>query len=518
MCKDMNDYITQDEPFGPIDTVDIDDGDIDVLQALFEQHNRLYQDLRRRPSIIIGRKGSGKTAYLRSVFFDKQYSFYTEIKTPQAFGEVINMIQKVTKDALFPETVAEIWEIVIWVSVFSTIKKHLKSVDDKAIINDYLSKIGIRDEDNIDSVLWAVADIFSERLKEKPLGVISELLRRFDKVNFNDARDVVKSFLLQTNKNFVILMDSMENLDLEIPTVHRSLQGLLKLIGSMNKPKDVVDVRFCLPAEIYHSFSNEISSNPNKDFRRSLVLQWTAPELISIGSQRLKIFFSLYNNRLFEKAKYLDPAKKENAIKIFSLALPTTIHNQYGFSENTLAYIIRHTQLLPRHFLMLLNSIFSFVKKHRKQSLEIAEEDVRAGIRQIEERIVTEIYVAFKSRYPVAEKVCKACIPELEHHFTLGKLQKVFTQYGKKHFGYDDFSDFKRMLLEIGAVGRYISETNVYYKAVFEYIVPHELVTSVDDTYCLHPIFSGIYSHGKNSKPVYPYGSELDDEDYRDNE
>ena len=33
-------YITKDEPFGPIDSTDIDIRDVDVLEKLFEQHNR----------------------------------------------------------------------------------------------------------------------------------------------------------------------------------------------------------------------------------------------------------------------------------------------------------------------------------------------------------------------------------------------------------------------------------------------------------------------------------------------
>lgn len=61
MFEIIRPYITKDEPFGPIDSVDIDSKDIDVLNGLFERHNWLYKNIRHRPSIIIGRKGSGKT-------------------------------------------------------------------------------------------------------------------------------------------------------------------------------------------------------------------------------------------------------------------------------------------------------------------------------------------------------------------------------------------------------------------------------------------------------------------------
>ena len=65
MLNSISPYITKDEPFGPIDSVDIDSTDLNALKLLFEQHNWTYKNLRNRPSIIIGRRGSGKTYYLQ---------------------------------------------------------------------------------------------------------------------------------------------------------------------------------------------------------------------------------------------------------------------------------------------------------------------------------------------------------------------------------------------------------------------------------------------------------------------
>ena len=73
VLKTVGHYITRDEPFGPIDSGDIDSSDAKALLMLFDKHNWIYKNLRSRPSIIIGRRGSGKTHYLRSVIFDNQY-------------------------------------------------------------------------------------------------------------------------------------------------------------------------------------------------------------------------------------------------------------------------------------------------------------------------------------------------------------------------------------------------------------------------------------------------------------
>ena len=285
-------YITRDEPFGPIDSVDIDPRDTDVMNRLFERHNWIYKNLDQRPSIIMGRKGAGKTYYLRTVFFDKQYDFYTEIRTAHVLGHISSVIQGMTQDAVFPETLSELWETILWTCVLSEIRKPaLLSSENLYTVNAYLDKVGVQENDTVDDVLWKIANLFDEVLDRDPRDGISEILRRFDRDTFEDARSVVLDSLKSTKKNFVILMDSLDDFRLDIDSVSHSLQGLLKFVGSMNKPRDVVDIRFCLPSELFHRII-KISSNPNKDFRRALKLQWTASELVLIGAQRLMYFLA----------------------------------------------------------------------------------------------------------------------------------------------------------------------------------------------------------------------------------
>jgi hypothetical protein len=51
MLNTIRPYITKDEPFGPIDSLDIDSHDVKAIKLLFEQHNWIYKNLRNRPSI-----------------------------------------------------------------------------------------------------------------------------------------------------------------------------------------------------------------------------------------------------------------------------------------------------------------------------------------------------------------------------------------------------------------------------------------------------------------------------------
>jgi hypothetical protein len=516
----MKPYITRDEPFGPIDSTDIDLRDINALEKLFEQHNRIYKHLHHRPSIIMGRKGSGKTSYLRTVFFDKKYDFFTEIRTAHVLGHISKVIQRITGKAVFPETLAELWEMILWVCVLSEIRKYpLLSQDKLSLVSVYLEKVGVRDTSTVDDVLWKLASIFDQVMEENPNDGITEIIRRFDRVTFDNTVMAVVDSLKAAEKNFVILMDSLDDFQLDIESVSNSMMGLLKFVGSMNKPRDVVDIRFCLPTELYRRII-KISSNPNKDFRRSLKLQWTAGELILIGAQRLKTYLELYYPEYLKRLLPLDLTGRTDALKLFHAVLPKTITNHAGFQEETIAYILRHTQLLPRHFLMLLNSIFrSTGGTQGLNPFPISEARILNGIRQVEERIVTEIFVAFKLIHPTAEAVCKRCIPELGHKFSMGDLHRIYTRKGKAVFDGENLFEFQRMLLEIGAMGRVRpgKATDIYIQGNFEYTVEHEIAISQDDDLCIHPLFSGIFGNDAKDRPVYPYGSDLDHEDYREN-
>jgi hypothetical protein len=377
----------------------------------------------------------------------------------------------------------------------------------------------INKSDSLDTILWKLASLYREVMETNPKNGALEVLRRFDQKNFEGAKSAGIESLKSTNKKLVILMDSLEDFKLNIESVGRALEGLLKFAGSMNNPKDVVDIRICLPTELTRKIF-EISSNALKDFDHELRLEWTPSELILIGAQRLMYFIGLYYPHLIPRKSPLEELKRSEALGLFRVVLPEKITNLSGYQENSISYILRHTQLLPRHFIMLLNSIFKGTTV--TQSLNpfpVSEEKIINGVRQVEERIVKEIFGAFRMMHPTAEETCKRCLPHLSHIFSVGKLQEVYNRHGKAVYDGGTFFEFRQMLTEIGAVGKVIhgTETNLYIKGKFRYTIGQELHISYDDELCIHPLFSGIYrSNSEQEHPVYPEGNDLNDRDYRD--
>lgn len=510
----LKNYITPSEPFGPINASEIVESE--ARKILFEVHNNLYKSLHQRPSVVIGRKGSGKTAYLQSSYFDKTYDFVIEVDTDQALIAVINSVEKLSKGTVFAESVASLWETILWIPMLCHISGNV-SKGTSRIIDDYLAKIGVRARGTIDEILWNIVDVMAERQKEKTTGVVADILRRTDTITFNEVKQAVHNELESSKKRAIMLVDSLEDFHLDVDSVAIAIQGLLKCIGRANTPTSRADIRFCIPAEQYYQFA-AISSNHNKDFRRELLLHWIMPELLAVAASRLLIYFELYEPGLFARHGSYTNLGKINSNTLFQSVMPITINNKIGTVENPLPYICRHTQLLPRHLIIILNCISEVQKRYGSPSdFFFSEESIKSGISLAEEGIVLEVFNAYSATYPRAQKVCSECIPELQHVFSLGDLERVFRTHGKKAMGSDEFDEFKRMLIEIGAVGRVVGETEKYVKAFFEYTAHHRLVTSTDDDLCIHPLFTEIFSAKKKmKKPVYPHGALLDDKDYRE--
>ena len=507
------------KPMGPISSDQLTDSS--VMKVLFDTENRIYKELTRKPSLIIGRKGAGKTAFLRSIHLDDQYKIVTEIKTHEAFLYVVQSIEEIAGNLPFVESIAEIWDSVFWTSIFSEIiKKNYSDQDGLDIIERYLNGMGITKSSSAESVIKIIVNTISEKSKG-PAGITAAVISKlaFNDVSFVTAKDAAERLLKQNKVRAVVLMDSMEHFPLNEHSVARALAGLLKTIGQFHHHASLAEIRFCVPSEMWHSFY-ELSSNPLKDFEHHVTIHWHAGELLRIAASRLAIYMALYEPKLYDSLDVdgYNLHERKEAIRFFQKIMPDKIENGMGKEEESMAYILRHTQLLPRQLFAYFVSIIARNKRLGSDVSNIKPKAIRKGIYDSEIDITSEIFSAYRYLYPCARDVCEKCIPYLPFEFTVGHLHQVFNRHGKKVCRHEAYDDFLRMLIEMGVVGRVINRTERYIEGVFEYTVPHKLVVSTEDYLCLHPsfceVFSAIKMKSKN-RVVYPYGSDLEGTDYR---
>lgn len=111
----LTDYLTTAEPFGPVDASLVRDPY--CRRMLFQKENKIYTRMRQRPTIIIGRKGSGKTAFLHSSHQEGEYKCVIDINSASAFAAMLRAAQSIGTDSRFVEPVAKVWEAVFWLAL-----------------------------------------------------------------------------------------------------------------------------------------------------------------------------------------------------------------------------------------------------------------------------------------------------------------------------------------------------------------------------------------------------------------
>ena len=114
---DVADYLTAEEPLGPISTPPIfkDNQKFSKqsFRALFDLDNEVVEQVSKVPSVILGRRGAGKTALLYSLYYSDAYSIQVPIDSARTFQYVAEKAREACGDDLLIEVVAQIWHLLL---------------------------------------------------------------------------------------------------------------------------------------------------------------------------------------------------------------------------------------------------------------------------------------------------------------------------------------------------------------------------------------------------------------------
>lgn len=513
-------YFSVSTPLGPLDAGRLVEKE--AQEIFFESNNQLYEKMLKFPTIITGRRGAGKTAFLHSIKRFSDRNIIVEINKAQALAKVVEAIEKISGVASIPEIVAELWEKIFLTAIFSeALNSYLRNKSELNLVADYLAKMGIKGNDTLDEILWTSVDIIIDQLKGKMAGAGAALIKEIHKVDYSDAKNQFMAFLNKNKIVGIILLDSLDSEGYSLNMLHmqQAVSGLLKCVGNFNASNDRVGLTIALPTELYHSFRS-MSSNPIKDFDKTIGLLWKGRELLRLASKRISIFLDLFNDPLIKKLNKHDLSSKEGPINFFLNLFPEKLTNDYGEEEFTLAYILRHSQLTPRHLFGILNSIFSihYLKTH--SFTNVSEKAIIGGVAHFSPIICDEIFGVYRFEYPQMKDIFERCIPYLSACFDYGKLNQIYTRTGKKLMADSDFFDFFRMFFSSGIMGKYDKISSVYAYGDFEYTGMSKVIPNSENLICMHPAFSVTYNvknilnakRGPRRKfaGIYPHGAIYD--------
>jgi hypothetical protein len=500
-------YVYEKQPFGPPDATTVREPD--CAAVLYEWNNNAFADLLKGSHIIVGRRGSGKS-HLLGTFHNRSH-FRSQLTTP--YGREyrnryhIDLKNVSNYDIILvldmPNEIFELGTAYRTARVMPPVELLAKSWSQRIWL---LLGQAIRTQD---LPLWST---FPDAVKEyaNPYGLARTGLSPDEYIR------QMQEMLIQTGVKCVILIDNPE--DFAFTELQNTvLAGLVKAVQDfISAQRSPVDVKMCIPGELFEFFSTRIA-NSDKDLHTVQYLNWKPEELMRIAAHRLTIYLQVYDEQGSARANILHLSQRDAIHKFWRNYLPPTVTNHWGFHEDTFRYILRHTYLLPRQVLTVLNTIAQ-QQGPPLFSSPFSEEAVRKGV-QLTEAISTAIILKmFRIQFPEIDQIFAQIMPRLTPVFEYGLLRKVWHESARRpmsRMGKPEFWLFWRMMLMTGAIG-VVDETesansDAYIIGHFEFNSHHPLHISDKDRLCVHPMFSAIYNvhAGGEGKVILPRGAEM---------
>lgn len=495
----LGEHIEKERPFSPLNAGIIND--VSAKQELFDSDLNIVSAYYQNRNVVIGRRGSGKTAFLHSTYFTNPDDLIIEVDKAKCLGEIVLAVNGIPTGGRYPEAVAELWESVISTIIFGeAVKKYSRL----KLVKDFLGKIGASPESTPDHLAWLLLDTLRENQSGKTVGTIAEFIRRLHNVSYHEAKTELIKYLKNNKIKAIVLIDSLESEGyiLEDPDTASALKGLLKWVGNVGEEASPIQVRFSVPGEYYFQFV-ELSSNPIKDFAKATKLRWKARELISLSAKRFLSYLYAYDIKKYDNWVKTDLRQPSNALSLLSEFLPVKTLLPDGEYEECFIYMIRHTQLLPRQLFLILNKVFY----EYSTTTKLEAKTIHTAVIDAGHIIIQEIFASYNHRHPKASEACSRAIPNLPEIFKFGMLHKQFN-YSGRALGYNDRFNYIKMLVDIGAIGKVVDKKGKYTIGQFQYNYDSHLSISENDMLCVHPIFRVMFPHGPQGSlsTIYPAG------------
>ncbi|WP_188716643.1 P-loop ATPase, Sll1717 family [Paracoccus acridae] len=503
-------------PFGPSSANGFRDFP-QVAELAFSTENQIWREYLSHPRMIVGRKGSGKTSVLQQTQKSNYYKLVHRISTSEMIEKCVDELFTSPTDTrnVSAEIAGKVWTQMINTSLMTELLKKDKKYPFHAI-EKYFEVSGLlsdRRGRNLFALMRNIPSGDSSSISATVSLIVSTILHLRGETGLEYENAVVEmdEYLCSRKAKCVVILDSIEEYPLHDHQFSAVLKGLLRCTGAYGSSQR--DIRIGIPAELYYDLRSK-SSNISKDFEKAIVLHWSPMELLRIIAWRYLVYLSANDRNRLHYFSNADLSDRADVHRILTDIIPVDIMNRSGDREVSVAYILRHTQLLPRQIIKIFNETFSTSRPNAPQTAAAIADRITGAVRMLESQFCEEVCGAYKIKYPFISDLCKNCIPSLPRFFDEKILENIYRRKGKKtmqefsHIGDVSFSQFKEALFEIGAIGRVRSKTEMYADADFEYAIPGRLYASDSDELCLHPSFSGTYESSTNRRSeffVYPH-------------
>lgn len=531
----LRELVTLEEPLGPSQTEPLVNVDKDIFRKLYDESNGSHKLARmENPFFIVGRKGAGKTAFLIGAAFADRADVIL-IRSEEVYTEVNKLCSRYSarNGLVVADSLVNVWEVLLFHVAMLQIarSKRLPNSADRVAVWSYMTAFGDPLKIKIDSLLAsASATMTANLLDDTAKHSFREACWSIDpgRGQFSEAADHARAiFEREGQKSVYVVVDNLEELHKKLDDFADVITALFRVASrsviASKKERLPFRTRFAFPAELLPRLST-LAANPEKDFRKRQIIRWTAGELIAVVGNRLRIFLDLYFPDVPAKLALPhehDPADLDGAARTLRALMPDCVTNGLGGEEDPVAYLMRHTQLLPRHLIITLNEIM----RRAVAGLEPTEvpratnQQVVEGVREAELEIVKGVISTYSYEYPKLDDALTIIKSHIAMVEPVSNLHKVFNNASVARAGLE-FDEFVDACLAVGALGIVSSEEEQdsrYIKGEFSYTFADDVRPVEDrDHVCVHPLFvSRLFDRRavaamarKGHRAVYPYGSD----------
>lgn len=533
--EDLSKVLTASRPFGPPGSEAMTSS-TDVFRKLYVSRNLPHRRAAaNKPSYIIGRRGAGKTTFLvgLSLLDDAQV---LRLRSEHIYSEIGRIIREYGEKVggLTADLNCHIWEVVLghtailaavravpFAPRYQDLWTYLESFrknGEQIKLDEYIANVSTQ-------IRLATLDLSADgSFRTKTQSIVR------DGVSYTRAMAVLEEALATERMTVAVVVDNLEDLTSSIHSVEEPLRALLRFVARTKDSDERIGIpyrcQFCFPSELFSKLV-ELSAAPEKDLRDRMMIQWHAKELLHLVANRLAYFIVAQNRGGDDRATIritadeLPLRDEDEAIAFLRSFLPEKVKSGLGLDEDPIAYVLRHTQLIPRQLIEIFNLIFRDWAHHNEPV--VSADLVVAGVREAEGILSSSVMSAYGTDFSYLERAIELLRNTIPLTCEIGVVHKAFRESGGARSGMD-FDSFIEALLTVGALGVWRGSTDRYDEAEFAYTLRDTLPVVGDSArVCIHPLFVRKFHDASSvtalreagQKPVYPRGADHMEAEYR---
>jgi hypothetical protein len=457
--------------------------------------------------LIIGRRGSGKTALAHFFTFQKTIpdARCVDVNEPEVYREVIKHLAQYPSNEsreFIIRHLVEVWEAVVWLTIVEYLRSELDAVAEVLRAQQKHSKL------SINGVFERIKDLIvppDHRATEENLAKLNEegRLDRAKAAIFNTSAD----------RPLIIAIDTLEQYDVGNESMMNAVAALIEFAAMFHTKyaHRGLHIKVFVSGEVLPFLEEGVLLNTLKGVKHPVHLLWRPKDLLRLISWRLFKRLQKHSLLLPESAsiKRWDDSK-EVYEKMWVPYFGRWVTNLRGERESTFSYMLRHTQMRPRQLIVLCNSVANRALEEGNFP-RLHEHHLRDGVKAAEQRLSTEIINAYSSVYQHAGRIAEA-LSGCDNLFPTRELDRRAKETAA-HWPSGQYSlyNFRRFLVELGIIGRVKrrNDESGYVDADFEYSLEGRLSLSTQDECVIHPMFyQRLNINVKDGIKVMPFSSD----------